>query len=192
MLGQLLGATPALSKEKLNYTHPGGGGFAPHQDATAYRFADYHISVMVPVDPSTQANGCLHVASSLPGAGILPNDRGRIDPSIVASLKWRPLELEPGDLLFFHSYVPHRSDANTTRQPRRTGYITYNAASAGDFRKRYYIDKRAEFELEGGDFSGQRVRMSISDDFLGRPVNKDGSYLTSRPSAHEIEGDFGG
>jgi ectoine hydroxylase-related dioxygenase (phytanoyl-CoA dioxygenase family) len=192
VLGQLFGETPALFKEKINYKHPGGGGFAPHQDAAAYRFADYHISVMIPIDSSTQANGCLHVASNLPGASILPNYRGRIDPAIVAGLEWRPLELEPGDLLFFHSYLPHRSEANTTRLPRRTGYLTYNAASAGEFRKRYYIDKKAEFDLEGGDFSGQRVRMSISDDFLGRPVNKDGSCLASRSSTHEREGDFGG
>ena len=80
--------------------------------------------------------------------------------------------MQPGDLLFFDSYTPHYSDTNTTTRSRRAAYLTYNAASRGDFRDRYYADKRAEFESAGGDFGGERVRISISDDFLGRPVQE--------------------
>jgi hypothetical protein len=47
------------------------------------------------------------------------------------------------------------------------------SASLGDHRERYYADKLAEFERAGGDFEGERVRISISDDFLGRPVAGD-------------------
>ena len=51
---------------------------------------------------------------------------------------------------------------------RRALYLTYNAASAGDFRTTYYQDKVAEFDgLEG---AAERVRLSITDDFLGKPV----------------------
>jgi ectoine hydroxylase-related dioxygenase (phytanoyl-CoA dioxygenase family) len=80
--------------------------------------------------------------------------------------------LEPGDLLFFDSYTPHHSETNTTPRARRAAYLTYNAASLGDHRDRYYADKRTEFERAGGDFEGERVRISISDDFLGRPVTR--------------------
>ena len=82
------------------------------------------------------------------------------------------MPLEPGDLLFFDSYAPHYSDTNTTDRARRAAYLTYNAASLGDHRDRYYADKRAEFEQAGGDFDGERVRISITDDFLGRPVTR--------------------
>ena len=170
LLEPLFGERPVLFKEKVNYKHPGGGGFAPHQDAAAYRFVDHHISVMVPLDPATEASGCLWVAPGFE-RGMLPTDgRGRIDPQVAATLDWRPVPLDPGDLLVFDSHTPHFSETNRTGRSRRALYLTYNAASAGDHRAAYYADKRAEFARVGGDVDGERVRLSISDDFLGRPV----------------------
>jgi ectoine hydroxylase-related dioxygenase (phytanoyl-CoA dioxygenase family) len=170
VLETLFGEPGVLFKEKINYKQPGGGGFAPHQDATAYRFVDHHISCMVPLDPATEASGCLWVA---PGyqTGQLPTDgRGRIEESVAVTLDWRPVPLDAGDLLFFDSYTPHYSETNTTMRARRAAYLTYNAASLGDHRERYYADKRVEFARAGGDFEGERVRISITDDFLGRPA----------------------
>lgn len=96
--------------------------------------------------------------------------RGRLTEEVSAKLDWRPAPVDPGDLLFFDSYTPHHSEENTTGRPRRALYLTYNAASLGDHRARYYADKRDEFERAGPDFDGERVRISISDDFLGRPA----------------------
>ncbi len=172
VLTDLFGEPAVLFKEKINYKFPGGGGFAPHQDATAYRFVDHHISCMVPLDPSTPESGCLHVAPGFQGGHMPTDERGRIEAGHAATLDWAPVPLQPGDLLFFDSYTPHYSDTNTTARPRRAMYLTYNAASRGDFRDRYYADKRAEFEATGSDFGGERVRISISDDFLGRPVQE--------------------
>ena len=171
VLTELFGEPPVLFKEKVNYKHPGGGGFAPHQDATAYRFVDHHISVMVPVDPATEASGCLWFADGHEAGELPTNGRGRITDEVVEQLEWYPLEVEPGDVVFFDSYAPHRSDTNTTDRARRVLYLTYNAASAGDFRATYYADKLAEFGGADGTFDRQRVRMSINDDFLGRPVD---------------------
>jgi len=171
ILGELFDDEAVLFKEKVNYKQPGGGGFAPHQDATAYRFVDHHISCMVPLDPATPASGCLYVAPGFENGQLATDERGRIDEAVAARLAWQPVPLEPGDLLFFDSYTPHHSDTNTTTRARRAAYLTYNAASLGDHRDRYYADKRAEFAQEGGDFGGERVRISISDDFLGRPVS---------------------
>lgn len=173
--GELFSEPAVLFKEKVNYKQPGGAGFAPHQDATAYRFVDHHISCMVPLDPATEASGCLDVA---PGydRGLLPTEgAGRIDAAAAAALDWRPVEVQPGDLLWFDSYTPHRSGTNTTERPRRALYLTYNAASAGDFRATYYADKEAEFASADSTFGGERVRLSISDDFLGRPVEPEPS-----------------
>ena len=169
-LGQLFGEPAALFKEKVNYKHPGGGGFAPHQDAAAYRFVDHHVSVMVPLDPATPASGCLWVARGHDGGMMALDAGGRIAAADAEALDWRPVELMPGDVLFFDSYAPHKSDTNTTDRPRRALYLTYNAASKGDWRDRYYADKRAEMDREGDTFGGERVRISITDDFLGQPV----------------------
>jgi hypothetical protein len=176
-LAALLGEPAVLFKEKVNYKHPGGGGFAPHQDATAYRFVDHHLSVMVPLDPATIASGCLWFAAENEPR-ILSHTEGRIAPEIVESLDWEPVEAVPGDLVFFDSFAPHRSDTNTTDSARRILYLTYNAASAGDLRAAYYADKVAEFNREGDAFAptdhapGQ-ARISINNDFLGRPVDAD-------------------
>ena len=129
---------------------------------------------MVPLDPSTPASGCLYVAPGFETGRRPTDERGRIDGATSARLDWRPAAVEPGDLLFFDSYTPHYSDTNTTTRARRAVYLTYNAASLGDHRDRYYADKRAEFAGAGDDFDGERVRISITDDFLGKPVQSRG------------------
>ena len=173
-LTALFGEPALLFKEKVNYKYPGGGGFAPHQDATAYRFVDHHISVMVPIDSATEASGCLWFAPGH-GEGQLPtDDRGRVHDDVAPTLDWQPLPVEPGDVVFFDSYAPHKSDTNATNHPRRALYLTYNAESRGDLRAKYYEDKQAEFEREGGTFDDERVRISVSDDFLGKPVSPPG------------------
>ena len=177
-VGELLGEQAVLYKEKVNYKHPGGGGFAPHQDAPAYRFVDHHISVMVPLDPATQESGCLYVSPGHTNGRMPSTEGGRLTEEVAASLPWQPAELQPGDVLLFDSYTPHRSDTNQTERPRRAFYLTYNAASLGDFRSTYYADKRDEFRQKGGTFRGERVRLSVNDDFLGRPVPRP---TTSRP-----------
>lgn len=170
VLAELLGEPATLFKEKINYKHPGGAGFAPHQDATAYRFVDHHLSVMVPIDASTVKSGCLYFAAGYE-VGTMPTDgRGRLSAAGATGLAWEPLEADPGDLVVFGSYTPHYSATNHTTRSRRAFYLTYNAASRGDFRAAYYEDKLAEFEANGETFSNERVRMSINDDFLGRPV----------------------
>jgi len=169
----LFGEPALLYKEKINYKQPGGGGFAPHQDAPAYRFVDHHVSVMVPIEAATEASGCLWVAQGH-RRGMLEMDGLKgLSAAVVDELDWRPVELFPGDLLWFDSYAPHYSDTNTTDTGRRALYLTYNAASAGDFRATYYQDKVAEFGGLATDAStgaAERVRLSITDDFLGRPV----------------------
>jgi hypothetical protein len=169
VLAELFGEPPVLFKEKVNYKLAGGAGFAPHQDATAYRFGAFHISLMVALDPATEASGCLWFASGRQ-AEVLPNQSGRIDVAWVDAAHWYPVAVEPGDLVFFDSYAPHYSDTNRTAASRRALYVTYNAASAGDLRDRYYVDKRAALATVVDEADTGRVRMSINDDFLGRWV----------------------
>jgi ectoine hydroxylase-related dioxygenase (phytanoyl-CoA dioxygenase family) len=123
----------------------------------------------VPVDRATVESGCLEFATDHPEV-VLPHEAGRIDPAWVGSATWEPLEAAPGDVVVFDSYVPHRSDTNRSDRPRRVLYLTYNAASRGDHRDRYYADKRAELAAAGERGESGHVRISINDDFLGRPT----------------------
>ncbi len=162
-IATLFSEQAVLFKEKINLKLPGGDGFKPHQDAQAgwSLYAPLHITALVSIDPATRQNGCLEVASGW-------HDRGLVGP------EWQPLgdvEMEgmvfeayptqPGDAMFFDSFAPHRSAANLTDSPRRVLYVTYNRASDGDQRARYFADKRGSFppdiERRAGDTYTFRV-----------------------------------
>jgi ectoine hydroxylase-related dioxygenase (phytanoyl-CoA dioxygenase family) len=140
-----------LFKEKINFKLPGGAGFEPHQDAPAFTtFGQcYHITVMVSIDAGTRENGCLEVVDGCHGAGLLPQAKdGTLDRAWADAQVWKPLETRPGDVLFFDSYVPHRSGPNRSGAPRRALYVTYNRESDGDYRSQYFAQKRAAFPPE--------------------------------------------
>lgn len=168
IVAEVLDEPGLLFKEKVNYKHSGGAGFAAHQDATAYRFCDHHVSVLVPIDPMTTRSGCLHFAP-VERDTILAHQAGRIDPDWVAAASWTPVEAEPGDLVVFDSYTPHHSGMNESDQPRRALYLTYNGAGEGDQRQRYYDHKYALL-ADVDNAAAERVRISVNDDFLGLPV----------------------
>ena len=163
--GQLLGEPAVLYKEKINYKHPGGAGFAAHQDAPAYPHVDVSVSCLLAVDDSTIENGCLELVSGM-HHGLLPTDGdGCIRPDIAESLHWQTHPVSAGSLVWFHSHTPHRSGPNTSHTSRRALYLTYNAASAGDFHETYYRDKRAVLSAAAGD--GETQRVSLIGHFQG-------------------------
>ena len=165
----LLGEPGVLFKEKINYKHPGGGGFAPHQDLTAYPQITRCISVMAPLDPASTDNGCLWFATQRPGR-VLDHERGVIVDPWCDTAQWVPVEVEPGDLVFFDGLAPHRSGTNTSDRSRRAMYLTYNPAGEGDHRGSYYADKRRRLDAAGGVGQSGNLLISFNDDFLGRPV----------------------
>ncbi len=158
----LLGEPAVLYKEKINYKLPGGAGYAPHQDAPAYRFVETHVSCMVAVDDALVDNGCLEVASGRHDELLPMDDVGCIHPDVVAELEWTLVEVRAGETLWFHSRTPHRSGPNLGSTPRRALYPTYNALAEGDLRAAYYEQKQSE--LDG------RAAVSLIGDFQGRAV----------------------
>ncbi|MCU1351178.1 MAG: Phytanoyl-CoA dioxygenase (PhyH) [Acidimicrobiales bacterium] len=164
----LLGEPAVLYKEKINYKLPGGAGYAPHQDAPAYRFVETHVSCMVAIDDATVANGCLEVASGCHQELLAVDDAGCIAPAVAESLSWASVEVRAGQTLWFHSRTPHRSGPNSSTRARRALYPTYNARSEGDLRDDYYRQKLAEFAAGTG--AGDRVQVSLIGDFQGRAV----------------------
>ena len=151
MLQQLMGEPAVLFKEKINFKLPGGAGFSAHQDAPAFTSFNqrYHITVMIAVDPSTVANGCLEMSDPVDVYTTLEQAAdGTIAPEVEAKLPWRALEVPAGSIVFFDSYIPHRSHTNTSKTSRRALYVTYNRASEGDRRSEYFAHKRQVFPPE--------------------------------------------
>jgi ectoine hydroxylase-related dioxygenase (phytanoyl-CoA dioxygenase family) len=166
--GALLGEPAVLYKDKLNYKLPGGAGYAPHQDAPAYRFVDVHVSCMVAIDDAGEANGCLEVVSGAHDRLWPTDDFGCIRADLVDSMVWEPVPVRAGDALWFHSRTPHRSGPNSSTRPRRALYPTYNALAEGDLREDYYRQKAGE--LATASPAADRVTVSLIGDFQGRPV----------------------
>jgi ectoine hydroxylase-related dioxygenase (phytanoyl-CoA dioxygenase family) len=99
----------------------------------------------VTIDPATPTNGCLEMVPGWHGRGLVGEEWKPLAESITAQMDFRPYPARPGDAMFFDSFVPHRSGPNHTARQRRVLYLTYNRASEGDQRERYFADKHASF-----------------------------------------------
>jgi ectoine hydroxylase-related dioxygenase (phytanoyl-CoA dioxygenase family) len=142
--GVLIGGPVVLFKDKINFKMPGGAGFKAHQDQQAgwSTYAPLFVTAMVTLDAATLENGCLEIAAGRHREGLIGQPWVPLEEQ---GLSLEPVPTAPGDVIFFDSYVPHASKANLTDAPRRILYITYNLASAGDHRARYFADKHASF-----------------------------------------------
>ncbi len=119
-----------------------GGAWEWHQDygywyKNGYLFPDQMISVMVAITEATKENGCLQVIrqSHKMGRvehGITGDQTGASMQYVELALQTMELvyvELKPGDLLFFHSNILHRSEANLSDFPRWSLISAYNRQS---------------------------------------------------------------
>jgi len=168
VLADCCGEPVVLFKDKINFKLPGGAGFADHQDAPAYvNFGvEHQLTTMVPVDPFTVENGCLEVARDACERVFLPHEAdGTLKPEVMAALDVEPLLAVPGDVILFDAWVPHRSGPNRSTRPRRSYYLTFNPASAGDHREAYYARKRECFPPE------YERRLGVDYAALGRQFN---------------------
>ena len=116
-----------------------GGAWEWHQDyGYWYNYGclfPHMASCYIAIDPAVKANGCLQV---LPGSHSLGRmDHGKVGgqtgadpermPAILERFPLRYVEMEPGDGLFFHANLLHRSDQNTSENPRWSLICCYNA-----------------------------------------------------------------
>ena len=117
-----------------------GGAWAWHQDY-GYWYQNGVLfplvaSVFIAVDPARKANGCLQVIRGSHHAGRVNHvltgdqagaDRERVD-ELLKRLELVYVEMDPGDALFFHGNLLHRSDRNTSDDSRWSMICCYNAA----------------------------------------------------------------
>ena len=146
-VSELLDEPAVLFKEKINFKMPGGDGFKAHQDVQAgwNDYADFYITGLISIDPATLENGCLEVVAGWHDRGLVGEEWIPLSDEQIARMDFKPYPTQPGDAMFFDSFAPHRSGPNLSELSRRILYVTYNKASQGDHRERYFADKRASF-----------------------------------------------
>jgi ectoine hydroxylase-related dioxygenase (phytanoyl-CoA dioxygenase family) len=148
----LFGEQAVIYKEKINFKFPKGSGFNAHQDQPAFvTFGiDKLLTVLLPIDPNTRISGGLDMVRKLHKDRKIysQNSDGAIRTDIEAKMNWIPVDGDAGDLVFFDSFAPHRSDINFSTFTRRNLYLTYNPLSVGSFREMYYEEKRRLFPPE--------------------------------------------
>jgi hypothetical protein len=173
LLAECCGEPVVLFKDKINFKYPGGAGFTPHQDYPAYvNFGvEHHVTLMAPVDPFTLDNGCLVMALDACERTILPqNPDGTVRADALARFESVPVLAQPGDVIVFDAWVPHWSGPNASSGPRRSYYMTFNPAAAGDHRAAYYARKRECFPPEyerrpGVDYAALGAQFNLANPF---------------------------
>ena len=119
-----------------------GGAWEWHQDygywyKNEFLFPDEMISVMIAITEATKDNGCLQVIKGTHKMGRIEHgfsgeQVGASQRYVDLALRTMPLiyvELQPGDALFFHSNLLHRSEANLSDKPRWSLISVYNRQS---------------------------------------------------------------
>jgi ectoine hydroxylase-related dioxygenase (phytanoyl-CoA dioxygenase family) len=127
-----------------------GGAWAWHQDY-GYWYQNGILfplltSAFIAVDPATRQNGCLQVIRGSHLAGriehTLTGDQAGADMERVEKLLERQelvhVEMEPGDTLFFHANLLHRSDQNHSDHPRWSMIVCYNAARNNPYKESHH------------------------------------------------------
>lgn len=153
---QLIGEPVYHYQSKLTAKDPfGGGAWEWHQD---YGYWYYNgclrpdmLSMMIALDRSDRDNGCLQVVRGSHKLGRIDHlevseKQNSADPArmehIIGQSEIVHCELDPGDVLIFHSNTLHRSDQNRSPNRRWTLIVCYNAVSNDTITKaddRYYV-----------------------------------------------------
>lgn len=126
-----------------------GGAWEWHQDygywyKNGFLYPEAMLSVMVALTESNKANGCLQVMRGSHKMQrfehVFIGEQQGADPEFVEwAQQWCETvyaELEPGDVLFFHSNTLHRSDANHSDRPRWSIISAYNLDFNKPFREK--------------------------------------------------------
>jgi len=127
-----------------------GGAWAWHQDY-GYWYQNgvlfpHLTSAFIAVDPATRENGCMQVLRGSHHLGridhVLTGDQAGADMERVREAEKRLelvyVEMDPGDVLFFHSNLLHRSDQNRSENPRWAMICCYNAAHNDPYKESHH------------------------------------------------------
>ncbi|WP_394174793.1 phytanoyl-CoA dioxygenase family protein [Thalassotalea litorea] len=129
-----------------------GGAWEWHQDYGYWANDNYHlypklVSCMIAINKATVENGCLEVLKGSHHIGRINHNatgdqKGADMVFVEEALKHHELvkvELEPGDTLFFHCNLLHKSNQNKSSEPRWAMIPAYCADCAKPFKENSLI-----------------------------------------------------
>ena len=137
VLGGLLGPDIDCFNSQFIFKNPGAWGQPWHQDSLYFDLDRVpQVGVWLATSPATADNGCLFVA---PGSHVEPLHEHVPDRRPGANLGYLEIvdhdlsdevavEMQPGDVLLFHSFLMHRSGDNRTTS-RRTALVLHHTAT---------------------------------------------------------------
>jgi len=165
LVDNLINFKSVIFKDKINWKYPKAKGFEPHQDAQVWEYLypkiKTFLSLSISVDKTNKKNGSLEVVGKMHRKGLLGNNKSAINIELVKKMKWKRINTNPGDIIFFDSYTPHRSGMNLSNSPRRIIYLTYNAKKDGNLRKEYFFNKRKNFPPNIDRIKGKKYKYKI-------------------------------
>ncbi|WP_086932623.1 phytanoyl-CoA dioxygenase family protein [Agarilytica rhodophyticola] len=136
-------STKIMMKEPLV-----GGAWEWHQDFGYWHRDNFMlypkaVSCMIAINEATIENGCLQVLKGSHHLGRLDHSKtgdqkGAHVSFVNEAIKHHELvnvELSPGDTLFFHCNLLHKSNKNKSSQPRWSMICAYNAISNKPFQE---------------------------------------------------------
>jgi phytanoyl-CoA hydroxylase len=138
IVSELIGAPASVFQSQFIFKNPGAWGQPWHQDAFYFPFDRRpEIGVWLAISEATLENGCL---AAVPGGHQNPvmehgpdlrpgSNYGYLEIPGIDENTAVPLLMEPGDCLFFHSLLPHRSYDNRART-RRSAIVYHYADRA--------------------------------------------------------------
>ena len=176
---QLLGVEVYHYHSKMSIKQPRtGGAWSWHQDY-GYWYQNGCLwpdmgSAFIAVDPNTRENGCLQVLKGSHKLGRIEHgrygDQSGAAPERTAEatkvMETVYVELDPGDTLYFHSNLLHRSDQNTSDSQRWSLICCYNTKHNNPYKESHHpfyqpLEKLADSAIkemgaklfeEGADF----------------------------------------
>jgi phytanoyl-CoA hydroxylase len=138
-LGAMLGEDIDCFQSQFIFKNPGVIGQPWHQDAYYFRYdRQPQVGVWVALSPATIENGCLWILPGSHRSGRIfdhvPDRRpeglqGYQEIVSEDTSAEQPVLMAPGDVLFFHSYLMHRSTDNVADYRRSA--MVYHYAEAG-------------------------------------------------------------
>ena len=172
-LNKIFGKKFFIFKDKFNAKPPGGEGFYAHYDGVFkfrdknnkvkngwYNYGKVFINVLLALDDSNKKNGTIELAKYDKSnfSDLLENTKKDGTPNILKSVerskKFKPIELEKGDIVIFSNTCAHRSKKNKSNINRRSLYYTYSLKKYGFNYNKYFLDKKNSKNLKSKSLSG--------------------------------------
>lgn len=142
VVADLLGEDIDVFQSQFIFKNPRAWGQPWHQDSYYFPFEKQpQVGVWLAISEATLENGCLSV---LPGSHCEqkihrhdPDSRenvnqGYLEVRSADDDRAVPVLMQPGDVLFFHSYLLHRSENNRARSRRSAMVYHYGRPDSGE------------------------------------------------------------